>query len=80
MSQYAGYSVDIPEPDLFPPEPETAYICKSCGDPICVGEEMITLDGEHYHTDCFKESAFELLIEKCGAMVGVAEVHDGRED
>lgn len=80
MSRYASYSIDIPESCLLPPEPKTAYICKCCKEPIYAGDEMITLDDEHYHTDCFKESAFELLTEKYGAVTGVAEVQNGREN
>lgn len=50
------------------------YHCKYCGEDITQGEEYVELEGEHYHRECFEDSAVLILMEEYGAVKGVAEV------
>lgn len=61
------------------PDPPTVYRCDHCGDPIFDGDEIYSLDGNHYHTECFEETAVEILIEEYGAKKGEAEADYGYE-
>ena len=58
------------------PEPPAVYTCKSCGEPIEVGEEYFELGGDHYHEDCFREDAVQILLDDYGATSGVAELEE----
>jgi len=60
------------------PEPEAVHTCKSCKEPIVVGDEYYEMDGEFYHEECFEDNAVKILMEECGAMKGVAEKEDDR--
>ena len=55
------------------PDPPTVYVCKSCGDPIVVGDEYYEFDGDYYHEECFEDNATAILVEQCGATRGTAE-------
>lgn len=56
------------------PEPHAIYTCKHCGEPIIAGDEYLELDGDYYHMeDCAGYVAVTLLMEKCGAISGIAE-------
>lgn len=57
------------------PEPPEVYSCKWCGESIVHGDEYMELDGDYYHLeDCASDAAMSLLLEKCGARKGIAEV------
>ncbi len=55
------------------PDPPTVYTCKSCGEPIVVGDEYYEFDGDYYHEECFEDNATAILVEQCGASRGTAE-------
>lgn len=60
------------------PDPPTVYTCAYCVESIVPGDEYMELDGSYYHMDdCASDAAMNLLLEKCGARTGVAEVYDG---
>lgn len=61
MSIYDSFS-------LNPPEPREICTCKYCFEPICEGDEQVIFGGSHYHEECFKEAAPEILLEKYGAI------------
>ena len=69
---YTGHG--LPEPPLEPPEPKVICTCEHCGDDINEGDEIVELDGEMYHRDCFEDIAVSLLLDRFGAMACVAEV------
>ena len=69
---------NLTERNLEPPEPKTVCGCDLCGESILEGDDMVELEGERYHLDCFKEEAAEILTKRYGAKVGVAEEYDGR--
>ena len=57
------------------PDPPTVFTCALCGEPIVQGDEYLELDGSYYHMeDCASDAAMSLLLDKCGATKGVAEV------
>ncbi len=59
------------------PDPPTVFTCKYCGEPITPGEEFMEIDGDHYHLeDCAQDAALSLLLDRFGAVKGVAEVED----
>lgn len=58
------------------PEPPAVYTCKSCGESIEVGEEYFELGGDHYHDDCFRDEAVQILLDDYGATSGVAELEE----
>ena len=37
---------------------------------------MCEIDGDHYHRERAQDEAYELLLEKCGAKEGIAELED----
>lgn len=56
------------------PDPPTVYTCKHCGEPVVAGDEFVEVDGDFYHQDCFEDCSAEILLERFGAVKGVAEV------
>lgn len=57
------------------PAPPTVYSCAYCGESIVPGDEYLELEGSYYHMkDCANDAAMSLLLERCGATKGVAEV------
>lgn len=59
------------------PDPPAVYTCKHCGEPITAGDEYLEIDGAYYHLeDCASDAAMDILLNKCGARTGVAEVDD----
>lgn len=58
------------------PDPPTVWKCEYCGESIVVGDEYVEIDGDHYHRECAQDEAYELLLEKCGAKEGTAELED----
>ncbi len=57
------------------PDPPEVYTCKHCGEPITAGDEYLEIDGDYYHLeDCASDAAMNILLNKCGARTGVAEV------
>lgn len=45
------------------PDPETVYHCKTCGEPIVVGNEYCEYCEDYYHESCFRDAALGLLAE-----------------
>lgn len=43
---------DIPEPSLFPPEPEEVAVCDCCGEAIYAGNSVYVLGGNMVHIEC----------------------------
>ena len=58
------------------PDPPTSCFCAVCGEPILVGEEYCTFDGDEYHEDCLKESAEEIIMEMATKMVAEEPYED----
>lgn len=56
------------------PDPPAVYTCKFCEEPIVKGDEYVEVDGDFYHEDCFNDCAVKILVERFGAVKGVAEV------
>ena len=54
------------------PDPEAVYECASCKEPIRGGDDYFGFDGDYYHEDCFLDNAPSILVEKCGAVRGIA--------
>ena len=61
------------------PEPEAVFKCSKCKEDIEEGELYYEFDGEHYHEDCFRDCAVDLLLEN-GASSGIAEVEENADD
>lgn len=57
------------------PDPDTVFTCKHCGEPIVVGDDYYEMDGDHWHEDCFRDCAVEILVE-IGASRRTAESSD----
>lgn len=59
----------------YAPDPPEVYTCAHCGEPIVPGDEFLEFNGDYYHMDnCASDVAMDLLLDKCGATKGVAEV------
>lgn len=67
----------LPERRTEPPEPKAVHICEYCGEDICEGDDIVTFGNDVFHYDCFIDNAATLLLEKYGAVVGIAEKDDG---
>ena len=55
------------------PEPKEIYTCEHCGESIVEGDEYVDVDGDYYHDECFMDCSAEILLEKYGAVKGIAE-------
>lgn len=67
----------IPDRRLEPPAPIIVGVCHHCRDDIERGDDIVTLDGLMYHLDCFTDCAVNILLDRYGAVKGVAEEDDG---
>lgn len=50
---------------------DPVYECEWCGGDIVEGEEYYEFDDCYYHEDCFKDNAFDILLDS-GAEKGTA--------
>lgn len=67
-------------PNECPPEPETVFVCESCGEAIVVGDEYVDIDGDKYHLECLEDMAMSALLTKFGARISTAgeeDIYDG---
>lgn len=55
------------------PLPKVVCQCKFCKEDIVDGDEMVELDGESYHEDCFSDATMTLLFERFGAERSIAD-------
>ena len=66
--------INVPDCKLEPPEEVVYGVCPLCGEDIYLGEEIVELDGDEYHEECFMDMAPRILMEQYGARRGLAEV------
>lgn len=54
------------------PEPKAIYRCKHCYEGICEGDEMVEIEGKHYHLECVEDMTTKELLVLLGYEVEVA--------
>ncbi len=55
------------------PEPKAIFICESCGEAICEGDDAYEIGGAYYHEECAEDNALEILVELFDARKFTAE-------
>lgn len=54
-------------------QPKVLGRCKWCYEDIVVGDEIVELEDDMYHSDCFSTCAPDILVEQFGATAKIAE-------